>query len=269
MNSPRRRRGRLARESWVALPVGDGINVQLCSCSGTQAERSSRCRLVGVWPHLRQFTSQLRHPKILSQENIKAHCGARVTVTCVSRPANPCRWVSRFLALPTRKSSRPPTRPGSIRRPLLIEQEAQADPPPIVTVVAPSGFGKTTLLSQWAEHDGRAFAWVSVEEADNDPKVLLSHIAQALDAVAPIGLRVFDALSSPGNSIAGSVVPRLGSALLSMTSPVALVLDDVHVLRNSECRAALSVLADHVPHGSLAGAFRPGRATAADRPAAS
>ena len=35
-----------------------------------------------------------------------------------------------------------------------------------------------------------------------------------------------------------------------MTSPVALVLDDVHVLRNSECRAALSVLADHVPHGS-------------------
>ena len=35
-----------------------------------------------------------------------------------------------------------------------------------------------------------------------------------------------------------------------MTSPVVLVLDDVHVLRNSECRAALSVLADHVPGGS-------------------
>jgi LuxR family maltose regulon positive regulatory protein len=35
-----------------------------------------------------------------------------------------------------------------------------------------------------------------------------------------------------------------------MTSPVVLVLDDVHVLRNSECRAALSVLADHVPDGS-------------------
>src|SRR6185312_185252 len=52
------------------------------------------------------------------------------------------------------------------------------------------------------------------------------------------------------NSIAGSVVPRLGSALSSMTSPVALVLDDVHVLRNSEGRAALSVLADHVPRGS-------------------
>ena len=45
-----------------------------------------------------------------------------------------------------------------------------------------------------------------------------------------------------------------------MTSPVVLVLDDVHVLRNSECRAALSVLADHVPDGSrlvLAGRAEP------------
>ena len=45
-----------------------------------------------------------------------------------------------------------------------------------------------------------------------------------------------------------------------MTSPVALVLDDVHALHNSECRAALSVLADHVPAGSrlaLAGRAEP------------
>ena len=91
---------------------------------------------------------------------------------------------------------------------------------------------------------------MSVDEADNDPKVLLSYVAEALDAVEPIGQRVFDALASPASSVPGSVVPRLGSAFSSMTSPVVLVLDDVHVLRNSECRAALSVLADHVPDGS-------------------
>ena len=58
----------------------------------------------------------------------------------------------------------------------------------------------------------------------------------------------------------GSVVPRLGNAFSSMTSPVVLVLDDVHLLHNSECRAALSVLADHVPAGSrlvLAGRAEP------------
>ena len=66
----------------------------------------------------------------------------------------------------------------------------------------------------------------------------------------PIGERVFDALASPASSVPGSVVPRLGSAFSSMTAPVVLVLDDVHLLHNRECRAALSVLADHVPAGS-------------------
>jgi LuxR family maltose regulon positive regulatory protein len=144
---------------------------------------------------------------------------------------------------------RPPlVRHGTVPRSSLVER--LGDRRPIVSVVAPSGYGKTTVLSQWAERNGQSFAWVSVDERDNDPKVLLTYIAQALDAVEPIGDRVFDALASPGSSVPGSVVPRLGSAFSSMTSPVALVLDDVHVLRNSECQSALSVLADHVPRGS-------------------
>ena len=146
---------------------------------------------------------------------------------------------------------RPPlTRPGTLRHSSLIQRLERGDSRPIVSVVAPAGYGKTTLLSQWADCSGQAFAWVSVDEADNDPKVLLSYVAAALDAVEPIGERVFDALASPASSVPGSVVPRLGSAFSSMTSPVVLVLDDVHLLRNSECRAALSVLADHVPAGS-------------------
>jgi LuxR family maltose regulon positive regulatory protein len=158
------------------------------------------------------------------------------------------------------KFRRPLTRPGTVRRSPLIERLAGGDRCPIVSVVAPPGYGKTTLLSQWAERNGQAFAWVSVDEGDNDPKVLLTYVAEALNAVEPIDERVFDALASPGSSVPGSVVPRLGSAFWSMTSPVVLVLDDVHVLRNSECRAALSVLADHVPGGSrlaLAGRAEP------------
>ena len=158
------------------------------------------------------------------------------------------------------KLRRPLMRPGTVRRLPLIERLAQGDRCPIVSVVAPPGYGKTTLLSQWAERNGQAFAWVSVEEPDNDPKVLLAYIAEALDAIEPIDERVFDALASPVSSVPGSVVPRLGSAFSSMTSPVALVLDDVHALHNQECRAALSVLADHVPGGSrlaLAGRAEP------------
>src|SRR5262249_41508614 len=89
------------------------------------------------------------------------------------------------------------------------------DAGPVVSVVAPAGYGKTTLLSQWAERRGQAFAWVSVDEADNDPKVLLTYIAHALDAVEPVGERVFDALASRSASVPGSVVPRRGGVGLS------------------------------------------------------
>ena len=72
------------------------------------------------------------------------------------------------LDLVASKLRRPPIRPGTVRRSLLVEQLEAADSAPIVSVVAPAGFGKTTLLSQWAERNGQSFAWVSVDEADND-----------------------------------------------------------------------------------------------------
>ena len=163
------------------------------------------------------------------------------------RPHRPGGPVSDLLAP---KLRRPVVRPGAVGRLALLERLRRGQLYPIVSVVAPAGYGKTTLLSQWAERNGRAFAWMSVDEGDNDPKVLLSYVAEALNAVEPIDRRVFDALASPVSSVPGSVVPRLGSAFSSMTSPVALVLDDVHTLHNSECRAALAALADHVPAGS-------------------
>jgi LuxR family transcriptional regulator, maltose regulon positive regulatory protein len=144
----------------------------------------------------------------------------------------------------------PPTRPGAVCRSSVIDRLAQDNSRTVVSVVAPAGYGKTTLLSQWAERGSQAFAWVSVGETDNDPKVLLSYVAAALNAVEPIDGRVFDALASPVSSVPGSVVPRLEAAFWSMTTPVVLVLDDVHLLRDRECRDALSVLAEHVPAGS-------------------
>ena len=115
------------------------------------------------------------------------------------------------------KLRNPLLRPGTVRRSSLIERLERGDPCPVVSVVAPAGYGKTTLLSQWAESSGHAFAWVSVEELDNDPKVLLTHVAEALDAVEPIDEPVLQALASPISSVPGTVIPRLGSAFMSMT----------------------------------------------------
>ncbi len=176
------------------------------------------------------------------------------------RPDRADRGAGQSFDLVASKLLRPWVRPGTVSRAALLDRLANGDPRRLVSVVAPAGYGKTTLLSQWAARSDRAFAWVSVEEPDNDAKVLLTYVAEALDTVEPIGGRVFDTLTSPGSSVLGSVLPRLASAFSSMTRPVVLVLDDVHVLRNQECRAALSVLADHVPPASrlvLAGRTAP------------
>ena len=87
---------------------------------------------------------------------------------------------------------------------------------PIVFVSAGPGWGKTTLLAQWASRSQRPFAWVSVDEKDNDPIVLLTYVAAALDRVSPLDPSVFDALASPGASVEGTVVPRLGAALATI-----------------------------------------------------
>jgi len=170
------------------------------------------------------------------------------------------RASSPAVVLVATKLRHPVLRPGAVARPRLLDMLAPGHLRPVVSVVAPPGFGKTTLLAQWAERGDLVFAWVSVEEPDNDPKVLLRYIAEALNAVAPIGEEVFAALASPGSSVPGTVVPRLAAAFAAMTAPVVLVLDDVHVLHNRQCRAALSALADHVPPGShlvLAGRAQP------------
>src|SRR3954462_13258870 len=147
---------------------------------------------------------------------------------------------------------RPPRMSGrGIRRTGLVEQLNNARDSPIVMLCAGPGYGKTTALAQWAQSRGqRPFAWVSVDQHDNDPVVLLTYVAVALDRVAPIDPGVFEALVTPGTSVEATVVPRLGAAIASMEHPTVLGLDDVHAIGNPRCIDAVVALAGHVPEGS-------------------
>jgi LuxR family transcriptional regulator, maltose regulon positive regulatory protein len=131
---------------------------------------------------------------------------------------------------------------------------------PVVAVFAGPGYGKTTLIAQWAEADERPFAWVSLDERDNDPVVLLTYIAAALDRVEPIPSAVFEALSTPGAGTEAVLIPRLAAALSSTTIPSVLAFDDVHMLRNWACLDAIATLVSNLPAGSqiaLAGRAEP------------
>jgi LuxR family maltose regulon positive regulatory protein len=120
----------------------------------------------------------------------------------------------------------------------------------VVLLAAGPGWGKTTLLVQWAARSTRPFAWVTVDEKDNDPVVLLTYIASAIDRVVRLDPGVFEALVSPGASVDGTIVPRMGAALATVEQPFVLVLDDLHLLREQACLDALATLMRHVRDGS-------------------
>ena len=144
----------------------------------------------------------------------------------------------------------PLPRPGLVERTGLVGRLSRERSGRVVSVVAPPGYGKTTVLAQWAAHDRREFAWVSLDHRDNDPVVFLTYVAEALNADSTIDPAVFKALSGPGDSLWARGLPRLVSALAARAEPLVLVLDDVHELENHECLDALAALLLHVPPGS-------------------
>jgi LuxR family transcriptional regulator, maltose regulon positive regulatory protein len=139
----------------------------------------------------------------------------------------------------------------SVARTALVNRLRAAGAFPIVLVVAPAGYGKTTLLSQWAERDARTFAWISVDERDDDPFVLLKHVAAAIDQIEPIGPHVAEAFARPGDSIWDRIVPRLSAELSSRASPFVIVLDGADALESTDAVEAIGVLIDNIPSGSM------------------
>jgi LuxR family maltose regulon positive regulatory protein len=140
----------------------------------------------------------------------------------------------------------PVTRPGIVARTALVDRLAAAQAP-VVTVVAPPGYGKTTLLAQLAERVWPRVAWVSCDDGDNDPVVLLSALAVALDRIEPIDPAVFWALASSGAGI--TAVPRFVSAIASMRLPVTVVLDHTEAVTNKGCLNTIAELVLHLPLG--------------------
>jgi len=159
-------------------------------------------------------------------------------------------WLGPSFELVESKLLPPSPRPGIVPRTALVDRLLALDAAPVVCVVAPAGYGKTTLLAQWAERKGPRVGWVSVDQHDNDPTVLLTYLAVAVDRVEPIDPSVFRTLAASRVSSPATVIPRLVAALSAMTQPVALVLDHVELLANVACLDAVAELAVQLPRGS-------------------
>ncbi len=165
----------------------------------------------------------------------------------------------------------PAVRPGAVSRTGLVNRVRAATSCSLVTVIAPAGYGKTTLLAQLAARESRPVAWVTVDERDADPRVLLRHVAAALDRTVgldPWVLAAFD--SALDDSVWTSIVPRLGAEIADAHEPLLIVLDDAHLLRSRAPLDAVGALVDHLADGStiaVAGRSLPRLSTASLRAA--
>ncbi len=161
------------------------------------------------------------------------------------------------------KFERPKPRLNSVARPRLIERlnEGWKQNRKLTLITAPAGFGKTTLVTEWLKQIECPFAWICVDEEDNDPVRFLELITAALQTLDDrIGRSVQNILQSRqytstqpvlsfDRDVSGinSWIAVLINDLTQASIPVGLVLDDYHLINQPVIHQAVQYLLEHQP----------------------
>src|SRR5579884_3103543 len=142
----------------------------------------------------------------------------------------------------------PPLRTHLIPRVALIERLNQHCTLPLVLLSAGAGFGKTTLLSAWANQSPHPVTWLSLDSLDNDPQRFWSAVIAALRTHLPtIGDAALAQLRSAQPSQLVSLLTSLINDLTACGEQIVLILDDYHLIEEPVVHTSLSFLLDHVP----------------------
>jgi LuxR family maltose regulon positive regulatory protein len=161
----------------------------------------------------------------------------------------------------------PPIRPGLVPRPHLLERLDAGLHCKLTLICAPAGFGKTTLLSEWAADTHQPIGWVSLDNGDNTPMRFWTYVIAALEGLLPgVGDAARSLLHAPQPSPIELVLTTLindittamegnrrvddyekPAPIEAQSRPYTLVLDDYHAIEAPPIHAALAFLLDHLP----------------------
>jgi LuxR family maltose regulon positive regulatory protein len=142
----------------------------------------------------------------------------------------------------------PWTRHGHLGRPRLVEGLDAGMTQGVILVCTPAGFGKTTLLADWAERARWPVAWLSLDREDSDPVRFWRHVAVALDrACDGLAEHLLPLLGAPGAGSSQRVVTALVNELAAAGDDLALVLDDYHLVASQQVHDAMAYLLSHLP----------------------
>jgi LuxR family maltose regulon positive regulatory protein len=148
------------------------------------------------------------------------------------------------------KLYRPAPGPGLLPRLRLVEQLEQGRQAHhrLILVCAQAGSGKTTLLSAWLGSVSEKVAWLSLDEADNDPARFWAYVVAALQTALPaLGQSLLAALQAPAlPPQPGWLIPFLNE-LNTVAEPLCLLLDDYHVITSPVIHEAVAFLIARLP----------------------
>ncbi len=153
----------------------------------------------------------------------------------------------------------PPPRSNLVLRPRLVEQlnKGLSSGGKLTLISAPAGFGKTTLVSEWVAGPrdcppklvcGNSVAWLSLDEADNDPVRFISYLVAALQTIKPgIGESLLPALQGPQPLQIEPLLTALLNEVSRIPEHFVLILDDYHSIDSRPADRALDFLVEHQP----------------------
>ncbi len=141
----------------------------------------------------------------------------------------------------------PVSRPGTVERVALVERLTGGTATGVVTIVGPAGYGKTTLMAQWATHDPRPTAWLTVDRTDNDPAVFIRDLFDAVELGGMVSKGALASTRVVSDDAVTLGVSLLVRALGGTANRGLLMLDHTESLRSRGSRDVLAGLAFRLP----------------------
>jgi LuxR family maltose regulon positive regulatory protein len=147
------------------------------------------------------------------------------------------------------KLSRPRALDTWVPRPRLMQRLEAVGRTPLSAIVAPAGYGKTTLAGQWAAQADMPVGWVSLDVGDNAVQRFWLHALAALELARPGVAEAAMTQLHAAHAPVQAVLQRMLNALTldESNAPVVLVLDDLHVIADQTVLATLADVIDALP----------------------
>lgn len=167
----------------------------------------------------------------------------------------------------------PPLQPGaasgSAARDVVIATKLYVPPPPeqpvarprlerllaagtgrarVTLVVAPAGWGKSSLVSQWLHAGDVRAGWLSLDRGDDDVARFWRYLLTAADSAAPgLAATALRRLDAPGSEVLRDVLPVFLNELSAQPGPVLVVLDDYHAIADAAVHESVRQLVERAP----------------------